>query len=340
MSKVPGAVALSSVFSTQRKPREDDERLLDLYWNRAQLKKEYAAMRKERFKLLDSLTEQEGKNARLKQRLEYLEDLLTEPDTAGNSIAYYTLRKLWRANSARLVALSRELKKQQEATATQKLRHDWQARVDSETRSLKKSDASIILKAKGLNNERNMLSVELSEATGILNVIKRRRLREDMQAVLASLSEAEADLNAVRARLLELENEKSPEFERLDLRVRRHLNCTVLAMAHRLAVHYSSAGILDLVRTAQEKSVGSARFGSRKNCDVLVAKVHKLKDLFEQTENEKGFAVSLREEAAAIAKMAAFNKDDDAIPLPGSLNGMSLNVLAQDTWSVSAAMML
>ncbi len=340
MSKMPGAVALSSLFASNRRPQEGDDRLLDLYWNRAQLKKEYAELRKDRFSLLDSLTEQEGRNARLKQKLEYLEDLLTEPETASNTIAFYTFRKLWRGNSARLVKLSGILRKQQEANATRKLREGWEGRNQRETRSLTKRRDHLLGRQETLENEHELLLHHIDSLHSLFKFLKKRRAKEELETLQRSLAEISNELSTTQARLNELSEETCPEFERLSLNSRRKINATVIALGEKLAEHYQSSGLLDLARVAQEKSVGSAQFGEASSADALVKKVHKQKAAFDKLERSSDFTTSLKTLADEIYAAATYVKPDDAIPAPGSLNGIGVNVLARDIWATSSSMML
>ena len=71
------------------KQRESAEQLLKLYWNRAGVKRELKALRRERFELLDKLKEQEGAIVRAQEQLEGLERLLTNPLAAANAMVYF-----------------------------------------------------------------------------------------------------------------------------------------------------------------------------------------------------------------------------------------------------------
>lgn len=340
MSKMPGAVALSSLFASTRRPQKGDDRLLDLYWNRAQLKKEYAELRKERFSLLDSLTEQEGRNARLKQKLEYLEDLLTEPETASNTIAFYTFRKLWRSNGARLVKLSSVLRKQQEASATQKLRDGWGSRNQRETRAIDKRRKHLLARQETLENEHELLVQHIDSLHSLFQFLKKRRAGEELDALQRSLVKISEELSTTQARLNELSAETCPEFERLSLNARRQINATVIALAEKLSEHYRKGSLLDLARLAQDKSVGSAQFGDPKSAQSLVKQVHEQKSVFDKLERGAEFSKELKALATEIMQAASYTKPDDATPAPGSLNGIGDNVLARDIWGVSTAMLL
>ena len=53
---------------------KNDEQLLKLFWNRAELKKELAQLRREREKFIDQIRQHEGLNLRVQQRLEQMEN--------------------------------------------------------------------------------------------------------------------------------------------------------------------------------------------------------------------------------------------------------------------------
>jgi hypothetical protein len=53
--------SLTAIFGrSDEKPQENSEKLLQLYWNRAELKKEFADLRAEKYRLLELVKEQEG----------------------------------------------------------------------------------------------------------------------------------------------------------------------------------------------------------------------------------------------------------------------------------------
>ena len=77
----------------------DDERLVALFRNRAELKKELSALDDERHRLLDRLKLQEGATMRVEEQLAALEQYLGRPDEGYKSLAYFQLRAVWRADS-------------------------------------------------------------------------------------------------------------------------------------------------------------------------------------------------------------------------------------------------
>ena len=86
--------SLTAIFGNSEEKSQDSDKLMDLYWNRAELKKEVAEMRKEQYRLNDRIKDQEGATARLQQKLDHLEGLLTDPEWAHNVVVYYRFRGL------------------------------------------------------------------------------------------------------------------------------------------------------------------------------------------------------------------------------------------------------
>ena len=91
----------------------EEERLVELFRNRAELKKELSELDDERHRLLDRLKLQEGATMRVEEQLAALEQYLGRPDEGYKCLAYFQLRAIWRAAARRLEAFSDELARQQ-----------------------------------------------------------------------------------------------------------------------------------------------------------------------------------------------------------------------------------
>jgi hypothetical protein len=92
---------------------EQDERLLQLFWNRAELKKELTRLQDERLKLLEQLRDQETATARAKEHVQVLEEYLGNPEIAVHALVYFQLRAVWRTAGARLGRFAEQLRQQQ-----------------------------------------------------------------------------------------------------------------------------------------------------------------------------------------------------------------------------------
>ena len=72
-----------------REPTVEDERLVALFRNRAELKKELNALDDERHRLLDRLKLQEGSTMRVEEQMAALEQYLGRPEEGYKSLAYF-----------------------------------------------------------------------------------------------------------------------------------------------------------------------------------------------------------------------------------------------------------
>ncbi|MGH8258557.1 MAG: hypothetical protein ACREUG_02575, partial [Steroidobacteraceae bacterium] len=93
---------------------EDDQRVLVLFKNRAELKKSYVELQEEIYRLKDRIKQQEGATARVQEMLGTLEARLGVVETAYPALAFYQLRALWQHGRAILEQFVSELAAQQE----------------------------------------------------------------------------------------------------------------------------------------------------------------------------------------------------------------------------------
>ena len=96
-----------------QRPSAEDERLVALFRNRAELKKELSALDDERHRLLDRLKLQEGATMRVEEQFAALEQYLGRAEEGYKCLAYFQLKSLWRAAAKRLQQFAAELARQQ-----------------------------------------------------------------------------------------------------------------------------------------------------------------------------------------------------------------------------------
>src|SRR5688572_21625608 len=92
----------------------DDERLLALFWNRAELKKEYSRTQDDLIHLRDKLKKQETLTQRAREQFDQLQDYLGDPSVGMHALVYYQLRGLWKICRQKLARFSIQLRRQQE----------------------------------------------------------------------------------------------------------------------------------------------------------------------------------------------------------------------------------
>ncbi|MFT5501343.1 MAG: putative nuclease with TOPRIM domain, partial [Woeseiaceae bacterium] len=117
--------SLTAIFGNSAEKEQDSEKLMDLYWSRAELKKEFAGMRKEQFRLQDKIKKQEGQTVRVQQQLDHLEGLLADPQWAHNVVVHFQLRGLSGRCQSKLAKFAEQLKQQREQKQHESVLGDW-----------------------------------------------------------------------------------------------------------------------------------------------------------------------------------------------------------------------
>src|SRR5580700_2227124 len=92
----------------------DDDRVLHLFRNRAELKKSHISLQDEVQRLKDRVKQQEGATARVQEMLQGLEGRLSQPESGYPALVFYQLRELWSLGRTLLVQFVAELAEQQE----------------------------------------------------------------------------------------------------------------------------------------------------------------------------------------------------------------------------------
>jgi len=101
-------------FGREPEKEAEEQRVVQLFRNRAELKKAYASLQDEIHRLQDRLKQQEGATARVQEMLEALEARLALPESAYPALVFYHLRSLWAVGRELISQLVADLARQQE----------------------------------------------------------------------------------------------------------------------------------------------------------------------------------------------------------------------------------
>ena len=121
-----------AIFGIANERSDDHDKLKELFRNRAELKKQFAALDREKRRLQQLIKEQQGATARITQRLEQLESLLVDPEWAHTVVVFYQLRSLNRSCEGKLAKFAEQLKQQRENRVRETQLQAWRARRDAE----------------------------------------------------------------------------------------------------------------------------------------------------------------------------------------------------------------
>ena len=345
MQKEPGLSSLTALFgNSQDKSQEDSEKLLDLYWNRAELKKEFAGMRKEQFKLQDQIKQQEGIVARTQQKLDHLEELLADPDWAHNVIVFYQLRGLALGCQNKLAKFAEQLKQQREQKQHNRLLVEWN---EDRTREARVFEQQVTEKRATIQQIEDQLQAErrrLMSMSGFLKIFKRRSVNASLANLGDQIGVLQEEEESLLLKIEEIQNRKPPDTEGLDIPTKRSINLMIIAFAQQLYSIMSDDELALMIKEASEKSVGAINYGTRNDCAELLSRIDKGIDLMEQASD---FAGVLQRRSKLLGEKALFRNDTDAVPVSDTVatlfdidgNGLvkecDVNVLGENWWGIS-----
>lgn len=315
-------VTLAQQLFSRGKPVED-EQLLRLFWNRAELKREFAKLQRERERMADQLRQQEGAVLRNQQRLEQLEGLLADPERAASAAVYFQLRGIWGYARRRLDRLARDLMTRQQEREGQR----EAARFDEHRQA---ALAAIEQRLVPLREQQARLEDELTatrargvERRAFWNYFARRRLETLQAGLLATIASVAAQIERYdRARTDKLQ-ERAPLPEEIGTEGRRIVNLSVLALAQELVLAFSEHDVAARARDASLRQVNEANYGSLKDCRELSRKIDAVLRSVEALDQLPG---RVRQRAEYLRQTVTYGRDVDTVPVADSLATIPLQL--------------
>jgi len=312
----------------------EDERLVALFRNRAQLKQELHALDEERHRLLDRLKLQEGATMRVEEQLDSLEQYLGRPAEGYKCLAYFQLRAVWRAAAGRVEQFAGELGRQQkdrerraQLVAFESVKRGRAADVDREL-----LEASVL--ADQLQAEQRLAEQRLETLGGFWNHLRRKRLRESIEGRRLRIDAALTQVTDLGDRKHEVESEPPPLFEGLSLEGRRAINLAVIAYADALHERLSAAGLADLARETTRRRVYDTNYGGREECVTLMQRAaHALGEI----EHMQDDLAALKGRTDALRRTVRYRGAADTVPSPDSLQAAG-QVLIDEFWDLYKAL--
>ena len=301
----------------------EQERLLKLFWNRAELKKELQGLDDQLHNLRNKLKQQENANSRLQQQLEALEVLLGSPERGLDALVHFGLKSLWRACREQLEKFSADLKRdRQDAQRKQQLAEFQQDRAER----LKVADERL-----------RQLEERMAKLTGFWHYFKRRTLAPEILEQRQRCVVAERQLGDMRESHRTIEKEPWPEFPGLTIDGRRSVNIAVIAYAQILYARLAASGLAMDSRLANNRSVESAKHGSLEAC---LTRLREIATALALVRAQEGLAAEIKKRADKAAAGATWRNQTETVPQPASLPPAAsggvpdANVLVDDYWDV------
>lgn len=340
--------SLTAIFgSSSEKPDDDEsesEKLLNLYWNRAELKKEFAELRNEKLRLQERVAEQEGAVARAEQKLEQLENLLLDSGNVYSTVTYYQLRALNVKCTSKLATFAEKLKQQREQRVHSQLVEEWNKACSRQAAAVEAKLGEQRIQAQMLEDRLQSERHRLATMGGFIKLFRGRSVTASLDELAGKIHAAQANENSMLHELEELRTGQPPDTRGLDTATKRTINCLILAYAQKLYLVLREHDLADLAKEAGEKSAGALNYGDRQACERILARMHGCRA---KLAGNREIADEMQARAKLISAAARFQCNDDAVPIPasvamvfefredGSAREIQQDLLADDYWNLS-----
>jgi hypothetical protein len=326
-----------------RAPSVEDERLVALFQNRVELKKELHELDDERHRLLDRLKLQEGSTMRVQEQLDALEQYLGRPDEGYKSLVYYQLRAVWRAGARRLDQFGTELTRQQKDRERKAQVAEFERHKRSRAGDVERELVEARMLAEQLQAEQTLAQQRLQDLRGFWNFFRRRSLTEQIDARALRVEASLTQVTDLADRLHEIASEPPPAFEGLGTDGRRLVNLAVIAYAEWLFERYAVGGLASLARETTLRRVFESSYGGRDECVALMQSTSRAIVDLDQMQDD--FA-DIKTRTDRMRRTAAYRGETDVIPLPDSITSTDgpkrarplPNVLLEEYWDVYKAL--
>ena len=336
--------SLAALFGSPEDKEQDSDKLMDLYWNRAELKKSFADARNEHFRLQDRIKQQEGATARIQQKLDHIEELLSDSQSAYSVVVYYQLRGLALRCEDKLAMFAEQLKQQREKMQYNGMMSDWNTKLAVEIAPVEEQLLVQRSQMKRLEDDLLAKQQTLESMGGIKKLFKGRSVKAELKILksqIESMCGGEesllADLSAINAR-------PHPETQGLDIANKRSINLLILAFAQQLYLYFADHDFATIVKEAGDKSAGVINYGDQYECTRILEQIQKHIDIMAQTTD---IASTLQKRAKLIGEQASFTGDTVVVPAAGSTttvfdiddNGIvtenKVSILEENYWGIS-----
>ena len=325
----------------------EEERLMQLFQNRAGLKKAYADLKDEFHLLRDRLKQQEGATIRVQEQLDALGDLLGDPKTGFSALVFYQLRALWKICHQQLSTFAADLTRQQEAREV--ARHKAESDV-TKSSQLADVDQRLQAAAAEADLQRQHLAAaqnEIGRLTAFWHYFERRRRQKLLESLRSQVVVADAAVGDLHAERSTLEHEAMADFPGISLAARRNINLAIISYAELLCEHVDAYGLAARAKEAVARRVHEMNFGTRDECEGYMQRVQKAQAA---VANQKQITVALKVKLDRLRGSCEYRNNADTVPSADSLAANTVeselgkttkgpgaaawNVLAEDYWDL------
>jgi hypothetical protein len=332
--------------------QQEEERLMQLFQNRAGLKKAHADLQDEFHLLRDRLKQQEGATIRVQEQLDALGDQLGDPNAGFSALVFFQLRALWKACHQQLANFGADLSRQQEARESAKHKSEAQARREAMLADAGRRLAEASARASEERVRLAELQSRYKGLTAFWHYFNRRRLMQAIEAQKSQMAAADAAVGDLHSERSAIEKEPLPEFLGISLEARRTINLAIIGYAEVLCERLAALGLATRAKEVLARRVHEMNFGTRAECDAMMAEIQKG---IAVARNEREVAVQVKAKIERYRARCSYRNESDTVPASDSLanagnddvmnagskaaRAPAWNVLAEDYWDLYTLML-
>ncbi|HEV2230041.1 MAG TPA: hypothetical protein VGR86_13920 [Steroidobacteraceae bacterium] len=319
---------------------DHDDRVIELFRNRAELKKAYGGLQEETYRLKDLVKQQEAATQRVQDMLNELEARLSTNETAYATLAFYQLRRLWQNGRELVQQLVADLSRQQD----ERERKLHLALHNRQQFARRQAAEGQVATARSLSEESTALVArlesELARLTRFWHYFKRKALERRLHGAQAAATAASGTLAQAQAGLEAVNQEPLPDFPGVSLDARRAINLAAIAYAEVLCQRLKviEKPLLQMAREATGRRAAADVYGTPKECVLLMAQISRAQRLLAARDS---LAEEVRARTERLQPAVSYRGPADTCPTsesiaaaPGSADPHVPNVLAEDTWDL------
>jgi hypothetical protein len=334
---------LRTKVKLQHPEAPEDERLVQLFRNRAELKKTLGDAQDEVHRMKDRVKLQEAATLRVREQLERLESLLAQPVSGLHCLVHYQLRELWAAGHGQIEALAKELADAREERERRQFLADLNRQLFERQQGARAAAARAENAAADVRARLAAVQGALAGAQRWWQYFRRRELLRQRHGIEAQAASAEIELQEARAQLVKIEEAGGAKYPGLSLDARRMLNLTIIAAAQVLALRLTPATLLPRMLDAMSRSEARVEGGP----EVAMAGMQEVaRARAALLQNEKALATEARRLADHLASQVQYHLAAETVPGEEAVKvalrtalargeQMNWDLLGQDLWNLS-----
>jgi len=328
---------------------EAERKLVELFQNRAKLKKQYEELQSEHEALQERLKEVSDAAANSGDLSPAVAEYMGDPINGINVVILCQLRKLWNACNDDLAKMREDLVAKQ--TSAEEKKHMEAVRQQQGTKlaAIDRSLSAVTSELKAAQREQELTLHTLGELTGFWNYFSRERVKAKIGPQQAKVDSIRKRLEEIRAKRDEAASEAGLEFQGISVKGRRMINVALIARAQQLYIYFMDNDLASMAHSAQTKLATEAAYGNADTArlistqieqrvagmdhakmltrDLLKERVQGLRQVVEYKTEEQ--SVPDNASVEYITRDARSNTSlTDRAPIPA-------NVLEKDMWSLS-----